>query len=233
MQLLVVEDNEKMAALLAKLLTDSGFAVDAVGTVDEALAALDVATYDLILLDLGLPDGDGGALIRSLRRDKCNTLILVATARDDVTQRVRTLNDGADDYLVKPFHPEELVARIRALLRRPQQTVGEELTAGNVTLDTNMMAATIDGMAADLSRRELGVLAALMRNQDRLLPRQRLVDTIYTFDDEVTPNAIEAAVSRLRKRLEANGASVTVSAMRGLGYVLSERPPDHAPGRPG
>ncbi len=105
MRLLVVEDNEKMAALLAKLLTDSGFAVDAVGTVDEALAALDVATYDLILLDLGLPDGDGGALIRNLRRNKCNTLILVATARDDVTQRVRTLNEGADDYLVKPFHP--------------------------------------------------------------------------------------------------------------------------------
>jgi DNA-binding response OmpR family regulator len=223
MRLLVVEDNEKMAALLARLLADNGFTVDCVGTVEEAEAAIDTATYDAILLDLGLPDGDGGALLRHLRRSGQMIPVLVATARDTVTQRVSTLNEGADDYLVKPFHPEELVARIRALLRRPQEMAATVLTAGNLTLDTTAMMLTVDGTPVELSRRELSVLGALLRCQGRLLPRQRLEETVYSFNDEVTPNAIEAAVSRLRKRLDHAGATVTVTAMRGLGYVLSER----------
>ena len=128
MRLLIVEDNEKLAALMAKLLAENLYSVDTVETIDEARAAIEVVDYDLILLDLSLPDGDGGEILRSLRRAGQTTRILVATARADVVQRVETLNDGADDYLVKPFSLDELLARIRALLRRPSETKQSVLT---------------------------------------------------------------------------------------------------------
>jgi DNA-binding response OmpR family regulator len=150
--------------------------------------------------------------------------VLVATARADVVQRVQTLNDGADDYLVKPFSLDELLARVRALLRRPRQVAETILTAGNVALDTVAMTLRIGGsLVLDVPRRELAALAALLGQKGRLLPRQKLEDAVYSFDSEVTPNAMEAAVSRLRRRLESHEASVTITAMRGLGYILSER----------
>src|SRR5271157_3153595 len=136
MRLLVIEDNEKLASLLKKLLSDHAYAVDAVATAEEGQAALDVADYDLIVLDLSLPDQDGSELLRSLRRAGHGIPVLVATARADVTQRVQTLNDGADDYLVKPFSLDELLARVRALLRRPPETRQATLTAGRLSLDT-------------------------------------------------------------------------------------------------
>lgn len=224
MRLLVIEDNEKLASLLKKRLSDHAYAVDAVATAEEGKAALDVADYDLIVLDLSLPDQDGTELLRALRRAGHGIPVLVATARADVTQRVQTLNEGADDYLVKPFSLDELLARVRALLRRPRVVAETTLTAGNLALDREIMTLRINGKpVSDLSRREFAVLAALLGQKGKLLPRQRLEDAVYSFDTEVTPNATEAAVSRLRRRLEAHNASVTITAMRGLGYILSER----------
>ncbi len=224
MRLLVIEDNEKLASLMKKLLSDGGYTVDAVPTAQAGKAALDVTEYDLIVLDLSLPDQDGTELLRSLRGGGHATPVLVATARADVAQRVQTLNQGADDYLVKPFSLDELLARVRALLRRPRQVTQTVLTAGNVALDTSAMTLRVDGSPVlDLPRREFAVLAALLGQKGRLLPRQKLEDAVYSFDDEVTPNAIEAAVSRLRRRLEAHDATVAITAMRGLGYILSER----------
>jgi DNA-binding response OmpR family regulator len=220
MRLLVVEDNARLASVIAKLLTENGFAVDTVDTVEAALAALDSATFDLILLDLSLPGGDGLDLLKNLRRRGQGVPVLVATARADVIQRVQTLNQGADDYLVKPFSLEELLARVRALLRRPRQLADTVLVAGNVALDTTSMTLKIAESVIDVPRRELGVLASLLRQNGRLVTKQQLTDAIYSFDDAVTPNAIEAAVSRLRRRLEAHGATVAVNAMRGLGYIL-------------
>lgn len=226
MRLLVIEDNEKLASLMKKLLSDHAYAVDAVPTAEEARAALGVADYDLIVLDLSLPDQDGTALLRSLRRSGNGTPVLVATARADVVQRVQTLNEGADDYLVKPFSLDELLARVRALLRRPRQVEPSVLTAGNLELNTTAMTLRIDGSPLlDLPRREFAVLATLLGQKGKLVPRQKLEDAVYSFDSEVTPNAIEAAVSRLRRRLEANKSSVTITAMRGLGYILSDREP--------
>ena len=224
MKLLIIEDNARLAAVMAKLLTDNGMTVDAVATIDEARAALALAAYDLILLDLALPDGYGGDLLRSLRTAGQATPVLVATARGDVTDRVKLLNAGADDYLVKPFSLDELLARIRALLRRPRQTAPNLLQAGNITLDTVSQTLTVDGVPIELPRLELRVLAALLTQQGRLLARERLEQAVYSIDAEVTPNAIEAAVSRLRRRLDARGATVTITAMRGLGYILAERP---------
>lgn len=220
MRLLVVEDNPKLAGLIAKLLGNHAFAVDVAPTVDHARAALDVAEYDAILLDLSLPDADGSDLLRSVRKRGSGVPVIVATARADVSERVAKLNEGADDYLVKPFSLEELLARVNAVLRRPRQSVGTVLKAGNVEMDPGKHLVTVSGELIDLPRRELGLLQVLMRHDGRPVSRDKLLDSLYSFDAEVTPNALEAVVSRLRRRLEANGASITVVAMRGLGYML-------------
>jgi DNA-binding response OmpR family regulator len=222
MRLLIVEDNEKLAALMKRLLVENLYSVDTVATVDEARAAIEVVHYDLILLDLSLPDGDGGEILRSMRRARQATRILVATARAGVVQRVDTLNEGADDYLVKPFSLDELLARIRALLRRPYEIKPAVLAAGRVTLDTASLTLRVTGQVTPLPRRELGVLVTLLSNKGRLVPRRKLEEAVYSFDNEVTPNAIEAAVSRLRRRLDGVEAAVTITAMRGVGYILAE-----------
>lgn len=200
MRLLVVEDNQNLATIIAKLLSENLYSVDTVDTVDKARAALEAVDYDAILLDLSLPDGDGGDILRSLRRAGRATRILVATARADVVQRVETLNDGADDYLVKPFSIDELLARVRALLRRPSETKQAVLTAGQLTLDTASLTLRVTGQVMALPRRELGILVTLLSNQGHLVPRRKLEDAVYSFNNEVTPNAVEAAVSRLRRR---------------------------------
>jgi DNA-binding response OmpR family regulator len=223
MKLLIIEDNARLAAVMTKLLTDNGMTVDAVATVEEARAALALGTYDLILLDLALPDGYGGDLLRTLRNAGEATPVLVATARGDITDRVQLLNAGADDYLVKPFSLDELLARIRAVLRRPRQTAPNLLQAGNLALDAVSQTLTIDGIPVELPRLELRVLSALLGQRGKLLARERLEQAVYSTDAEITPNAIEAAVSRLRRRLEARGASVTITAMRGLGYMFDPR----------
>ena len=223
MRLLVVEDKQKLAKLMTGLLAENMFAVDTVSSVEEARAAVEVVDYDLILLDLSLPDGDGVEILRSLRRAGKATRILVVTARADVVQRVDALNDGADDYLVKPFSLDELLARIRALLRRPSATVAPVLSAGKLTLDTSSLTLRVGGEVTPLPRRELGVLVSLLSHQGRLVSRRKLEEAVYSFDNEVTPNATEAAVSRLRRRLDGLKADVTITAMRGLGYILSEQ----------
>src|SRR5262249_34799672 len=153
------------AKLMAGLLADNMLTADVVSGVEEARAAVEVVDYDLILLDLSLPDGDGAEILRSLRREGRATRILVVTARADVVQRVEALNDGADDYLVKPFSLDELLARIRALLRRPSSTVAPVLSAGNLTLDTASLTLRVRGEVTPLPRRELGVLVSLLRQR--------------------------------------------------------------------
>jgi len=224
MKLLVVEDNRRLSGVMAKLLKDNGMAVDVVDNVEDARAALSDGKYDLVLLDLALPDGNGGDLMRAMRTRRDTTPILIATASGDVAERVRLLNDGADDYIVKPFNLDELLARIRAVLRRPVLTAPDVLRAGNIALDQQSHTCLIRDTPAELSRLELMVLATLMANSGRLLPKSRLEHAVYSMDEPVTPNAIEAVISRLRKRLDANGATHTISAMRGLGYYLLERP---------
>ena len=228
MRLLIVEDNRRLAELIGTSLKEQAFVVDSVANVGAASAALRLASYDLILLDLALPDADGEIILRSLRASGQPTPVLVMTARADVVHRVRVLNEGADDYLVKPFTLEELLARVRALLRRPPQFTGHVHQAGNV-VDSQSLIAQVDGRAVDLPRLEFAVLAALMKSQGCLLPKKKLEDAVYSFDSEVTPNALEAVISRLRRRLEALGANVTITSMRGLGYILTPEPTDANP----
>jgi len=228
MRLLIVEDNDRLVALLERLFREHGHVVDAFSTVDEAIAALDAAPYDAIVLDLTLPDGEGADVLRAVRQKGEGTPVLIASARADVLERIKLLDQGADDYLVKPFLFDELLARLRALQRRPPLAPSQVLSAGNVELDTAAMAVSVAGQTADIPRRELMVLETLMRNQGHLLSREKILNAIYALDAEVTPNAVEAAISRLRRRLETHNADITITAMRGLGYIMTTHDSERA-----
>lgn len=222
MRLLLVEDHEKFADLVKERLETEGFAVDVVRTVGDGEAAIGAVTYDALVLDLGLPDEDGLSLLRSIRSRGNNTPVLILTARDAVEDRVTGLNIGGDDYLLKPCAMDELVARIRALLRRPGGALGVTLAAGNVLFDTAAREVRINNKPISISRREMGVLEQLMRRYGRVVPKDVIEDKIYGFDEVVTSNSIEAHISRLRKRLERSGANVGIHTLRGVGYLLSE-----------
>lgn len=223
MRLLVVDDNAKLRQLLVGLFTGARYTVDAVGTASDALDALSMARYDLVLMELLLPDADGGDMLRTLRSRGLGIPVLVGTAVGDLERRVEALDEGADDVMVKPFSSDELLARVRALLRRPPNVLSRTLAVGNVSLDINSRALRVDGDTLDMPRREVAVLETLMRNRARLVTKRALEEAVYNFDDEVSPNAIEAAVSRVRRRLDGARASITINATRGLGYMLSER----------
>ncbi|MGJ0507754.1 MAG: response regulator [Methylocystis sp.] len=223
MRILVVEDNPRLAELISEGLAAAGYVSDVAFSVGDAESFLDSVEYDLIVLDLWLPDGCGRTVLRGLRGRGRSTPVLVATARIDIPIRVETLEEGADDFLGKPFCMEELIARVRAILRRPPQLAQSILAISNLVFDLERMIVEIDGSHIDFSRREMNALATLMRAGGSLVPRRKLEAALYSFNEEVTPNALEAVVSRLRKRLENSGAAVTVTAMRGVGYILSER----------
>jgi DNA-binding response OmpR family regulator len=225
MRVLIVEDSERLSRLVSRALTQAGFAVDCSDTLDSARAAVGAANHSVILLDLGLPDGDGMAFLRELRAGGNPVPILVLTARDGVKDRVEGLDAGADDYVLKPFEMEELLARLRALLRRPGASLGRTLTVGDLNLDTVARELTVDGAHCALSRRELGVLELLMRRAGRVVPKDAIDDALYGFDEAVTPNSIEVAIHRLRKRLVEAGARARVHTLRGIGYMLAEDEP--------
>ena len=221
MRLLVVEDNERLAGFVSANLARSGFVVDHFATLSEAETALATTRYEAIVLDLGLPDGDGVGLLKRLRQAGDTTPLLVLTARDGIGDRVAGLNAGADDYLVKPFASEELVARLRALLRRPADVLGTVLTLEDVTFDTVARETRVGGEILLLSRRETDLLEHLVRRSGRVVPKRYLEDALYGFQDDTSSNSVEATVSRLRKRLLAAGARVAIHTVRGLGYLLT------------
>lgn len=220
MRILLIEDNARLSELVANALTLDGFAVDVALTLREATELLELAAYDLILLDLSLPDGDGLSIIKSLSVRKSTVPILVMTARGGLDDRLTGLNLGADDYLVKPFATEELIARCRALLRRPGGALGAVLTAKNLSFNTSAREVSIDGKSIAISPREMALLEHLMRRIGQVATRQNLESSLYSMDNEVTPNALEASVSRLRRWLKSSGAEVILHTSHGVGYAL-------------
>jgi two-component system OmpR family response regulator len=218
MRLLVVEDNEALAASIAKAFRAKGYAVDAVTTAEDTGAALQTQPYDLLILDLGLPDGDGLDVLRRLRRARSRLPVLVLTARASLQSRVTGLNLGADDYLVKPFALEELEARAGALIRRGIGGSGAVLTHGRLSLDTAGRIASIDGAPLELPRRELCLLELLLLRAGQVVEKQMLLEKLFSYDEEAGVNAIELYVHRLRKKLEPAG--IHVRTIRGLGYLL-------------
>jgi DNA-binding response OmpR family regulator len=220
-RLLVIDDNPRLAEYVGVALRGEGFAVDSVTSGADAGAAIATTSYDAIILDLGLPDIDGLTWLTEVRRQLDRTPVLILTARDGVHDLVLGLNSGADDYLRKPFQIEELVARIRALLRRPGQVLGIELTQGNVSLNTNSRELTINGVQIELGRRECGALEVLLRRADRVVPKSAIEEALYAFGEELASNAIEVLIHRLRKRMQDAHADVHIHTLRGVGYMLT------------
>lgn len=222
MRLLLVEDNDRLAAFVGKGLVDSGFTLDRVGTLAEAASAVLAGQFDAVVLDLGLPDGDGVHWLKTQRANGLMTPVLMLTARGSTVEKVVGLNAGADDYLTKPFEMTELVARLKALLRRPGGALSLNLEVGNVDFDTLHRDVKVRGNRLILSRSELTLLELLLRRAGRVVQRRALEEGLYGFDDIVGPNSLEAHVSRLRRKLEESGATVRIHALRGVGYMLDE-----------
>jgi len=223
MRILVVEDNEALGSLLVQGLAARGFGADLVTTVADAGNALSLVHFAAVILDLGLPDGDGLMLLRDLRAGGLTTPVLILTARGGLQDRVTGLRSGADDYLAKPFEFEELVARVEALLRRPGELLGHALHAGNITFDVSARQVTVASVPQLLSARELAVLEILMRRAGRVVSRKVLEDQLFGFASEIGSNAAEVYVHRLRRQLAAAGANVSIHTVRGVGYLIDRR----------
>jgi DNA-binding response OmpR family regulator len=222
LRILLIEDEARIVELVSRALAREGFVVDAFSTCGDGHQALSDIHYDAAILDLGLPDGDGLALLAAIRSGGNKLPILVLTAKDTVEDRVNGLDTGADDYLVKPFAMSELIARAKALLRRPGSALGTLLSAGNVVFDTIGRDVRVASAALTLPRRELAILEHLMRRLGRVMPKAVLEEKLYGIDDELESNAIPVHVHHLRRKLLDAGATVEIHTVRGIGYLLSE-----------
>ncbi len=222
MRLLLVEDNDSLRGLIAGHLRDRGFVVDPAATADEALGAASATTYSAMILDLGLPDMDGLDLLRCLRGGPHGDLpTLILTARDSVAQRIFGLDAGADDYILKPFDLHELEARLRAVLRRPGQRLAPVLVFQDLSFDPAARIAACGDTPIDLTPREAALFEELIRTGNRIVVRDVLAERLYGFEEEVSANALEATVSRLRRKLTAAGSPVRIESLRGIGYRLA------------
>jgi DNA-binding response OmpR family regulator len=220
MRLLLIEDEPDMAALYAEAVRAGGFVVDVVGTLDEAMAAVRVARFDLLLLDRRLPDGEGLNALPRLRAAQPGVPVIVLTALDAVPDRVHGLDAGADDYVAKPVDFDELRARIRAALRRPGGARLPPVVCGAVCFDPASREVSVNDRPLVLKRRELGLLESLIRRAGRVVPRETLLSELYGFDDDIQSNTLDAHVSRLRGRLTDARAGTAIHTVRGVGYML-------------
>ncbi|MGH8079495.1 MAG: response regulator [Lysobacter sp.] len=220
MRILIAEDDPAIATGLTAALVESGHAVDHVNRGNDADAALRDDTYDLVVLDLGLPQLDGLTVLQRARARGASAAVLVVTAREGVSERVRALDSGADDYLIKPFVLEEFAARVRALLRRRVNQGIPLLSIGRLHIDlAGRRGWTQDG-PLDLTGREFALLDALLSRRGRLVSREQLTETLCNWEQDITNNGLDIAIHRLRRKLE--GTDVTIRTIRGLGYVVEE-----------
>lgn len=224
-RVLLVEDDMAMARGLSALLMAQGFAVDHVTTGEDAIEWSESDSYDLMLLDVGLPSADGFEVLRTLRKRGRSFPVLMVTAHDAIGDRVSGLDGGADDYLTKPFDDRELFARVRALLRRGASEVPPTMQIGNLICDPASQSAELAGKRLNLPRREWAVLYSLCRHAGRVIPREKIHSEIFSFDEEAGPNAIEVYVTRLRKKLQPGGP--IIKNFRGLGYMIEQSDETH------
>jgi len=210
-----------LADAVARALSQSAHAVDVARSGEDADRALSAISYDLVLLDLGLPGLDGFDVLKRLRARRIKVPVIILTARDSVEDRIAGLDLGADDYLTKPFHLSELEARVRALIRRANAGTTSELVHGRLRLDTAGRRLFCDAQPVDVSARELAVVELLLLKEGRVVTKQQIVDHLYGWEDASTSNAVEVFIYRLRKKLENSG--VSIRTVRGMGYMI-ERP---------
>ena len=222
MRILLVEDNQVLADGLVALLRGSGYAVDWVSDGTSALAATATESFDLVILDLNLPEMDGISVLRSMRARQERAAVLILTARGSPEERVKGLDLGADDYMIKPFDVSELEARVRVLLRRQAGLRSSTVSYGKVSFDLTSRTFSAEGVPLDIPARELGILELLFMRAGKVVAKEAIMQSLAGFDDELSGNAIEQYVSRLRKRLAHHG--LTVKTARGIGYYLERLP---------
>ncbi len=220
MRLLLVEDDAVLADGLARALRGAGYAVDCAADGISADRATQREEFALVVLDIGLPAIDGFEVLRRLRARRSGLPVLLLTARDAVEDRVLGLDAGADDYLLKPFAMGELLARVRALLRRSNARTDNRIVHGRLTMDLTARRARIDDRPLELSAREWAVLEFLLHKADRVVSKEQIIQAIAGWDDDLSPNAVEVYVSRLRTKLE--DAGVRIRTIRGFGYMLEQ-----------
>jgi two-component system OmpR family response regulator len=217
MRILIVEDEPTLQSQLAQAAREAGYAVDVAGNGVDGHYQGDTEPYDAVILDLGLPQMDGVTVLRKWRAEGRTMPVLILTARDGWHEKVAGIDAGADDYLTKPFHMEELLARLRALIRRAGGHASSELVCGPLTIDLRNSRATVDGQALTLTSHEYRVLAYLMHHRDEVISRADLVEHIYAQDFDRDSNTVEVFIARLRKKLPPG----LIETVRGLGYRLA------------
>ena len=218
MRILVVEDNEKLASGLSSVLESNQYSVDVVKNGVDADAVIAAQRFDLIVLDLTLPEMDGLEVLRRLRSRKTVTPVLILTARGDLDDRVKGLDHGADDYMIKPFEIDELEARIRVLLRRNAGRTTSKFRLGPLVLDINGNSLSLEDTPVDITARELNTLTTMMMSNAQVVSKNQIAESLSNFDSDISENAVEQIISRLRKRLILYG--VHIKTARGLGYYL-------------
>ncbi|MET0445590.1 MAG: response regulator transcription factor [Pseudorhodoplanes sp.] len=227
MRVLIVEDEPDLVSFLSSLLLGAGLVVDRVGSTEEAFQALENAPFDIAIVDRRLPDGDGLSVVKAMKGRALGTAFLILTARDAKSDVIEGLNSGADDYLVKPFEPDELLARVRAIARRRSPTRPLATTVGKLSVDLDGRAS-VGNVPLALRRGELLILQALVQRTGRVVTRTVLIDALYGFDDLVESNTLESQISRLRRKLRDAAADVEIASLRGLGYILQKVEPSVA-----
>jgi DNA-binding response OmpR family regulator len=220
MRVLAIEDNRRFVDLMRSHLTKRGFAVDVAETLADGLIMVSSGSHDVILLDLSLPDGDGKEFIDRFRRERSATPIIVLSARGEIAERLGSFDMGADDYLVKPFDLDELVARMRAVTRRGPSRKEEALSFSDVVFDQRRRAVHVNGRLVTLRPREAALLELLLRRAGEPIHREMLLSSLYNLDEEIGSNALDVHVHHLRRRLAAAGARVSIATVRGHGYAL-------------
>lgn len=222
MRILVVEDEAKLADILSKGLEKKGYAVDVIGNGEEALTRLSLhrADYDLVILDLMLPGKEGSEVCREAREKGVTTPILILTARNETEKKIELLLSGADDYLVKPFSFDELLARMTALLRRPQTSMPTILNVSDLELDPSAHTASRDGEPLELTLKEFMLLEYFMRHPNEVINREDLLTHLWDFNYESFSNVIDVHVKNLRRKLDSGDGDSILETIRGIGYKL-------------
>lgn len=222
MRILAVEDDHKIASAIKRGLSQESFAVDVEYDGESGFGAASTLPYDLIILDRMLPGMDGIEICKKLREQNIHTPVIMLTAKSNVSERVEGLNAGADDYLPKPFSFEELLARIRALLRRPKETQSDELKVGDLVLNTLSFNISRAGKPIQLSSKEFALLEYLMRNPGRVLSKENIIEHVWDFDSDILPNNVEVYVGYLRNKVDKPFKKPLIHTVRGFGYKIEE-----------
>ncbi|MGF9566577.1 response regulator transcription factor [Neorhizobium sp. BT27B] len=223
MKILLVEDDPEMTDALRTALSRHNFVLAAVADLAMAREAIAIERYDVVLIDRQLPDGDGSTLLAEIRHTVNPPRSIIISAMGSTKDRIAGLNGGADDYLPKPFEVDELVARLNAVARRTSETKADVIKTGNVRYHQVTRDLYVDGIRQELARRELLIIESLLKNLGRTVLRSSLEESVYTFDDEIQSNSLEANMSRLRRKLADAGADIVIRNIRGVGYFLHEQ----------